>query len=246
VSLDLAAMPAHTVIQGRTRAGKSSLAQGIIAQAASSPEVVIAGCDPSGMLLHPLRRRSHSEWRAVGARDVGAHVSALTGLVEELDRRIDALLGEGADKAEVFTHDLPLVLVVMEEYPGLIAAATEDDAAAARKPADRHAPRIRRDVARLVMEGAKCGIRALSISQRATAEVLGGTERSNFATRITLAVDNPDAVRMLHPYASPEVIEAAHEFPPGVGLIESPGHRLTRVRFDRLPYSQYRLALGDL
>jgi len=243
ISLDLASEATHLTVQGQTRSGKSSLVMGLIAAAVTSPAVAIAGADPSGVLLHPLRDQAHPEWRSIGGADVRAHVAALGAVVAELDRRLAILLDRETDKFTAFAPDLPLVLVVLEEYPGLVAAAEDDDAATGRRAGERHAPAIRRNVARLVRESAKIGFRLVTITQRADAAILGGNERSNYAARATLRVDNPDAVRMLHPYCPEDLIDAAHRFPPGVGLFESPEYPLRRVRFPHVTYIDYLAAV---
>ena len=243
-SLDLVAQSASILVQGRSRSGKTALVESVIAQAVKHPEVVIAGCDPSAILLHPARHLAHPEWRATGGATMRPHADALAALVNEMDRRIGLLLSRGIDKISVFSVDEPLILVVLEEYPALRAAAEDEDAMEGRRLTDRCAPRIRRGAARLAREALKCGIRILAVTQRADAEIIGGNERSNYASRITLAMDNPDGVKMLHPYATPDEVEAAHRFPPGTGFVESPDFRLTRVTFDRFNYCQYRAALA--
>jgi S-DNA-T family DNA segregation ATPase FtsK/SpoIIIE len=211
----------------------------LIAAALSSPAVTVAGVDPSAVLLHPLRAYPRPEWRSIGGTDMEAHVAALNAVVAELDRRLSIFLQRQTDKIVTFDSELPLVVVVMEEYPGLIAAAEDDDAFFARRVSGRLAPAIRRNVARLVRESAKVGFRVVTIAQRADAAVLGGNDRSNYASRITLRVDNLDAVRMLHPHCSTELAAEVSAFPAGVGLLQSPAHPLRRVKFPRFSYAEY-------
>jgi hypothetical protein len=53
-------------------------------------------------------------------------------------------------------------------------------------------------------EGGKVNVRVIMLPQRAEAyDVGGGLLRGQFAYRLTLPVDNVDAVRLVHPSVSP-------------------------------------------
>lgn len=239
ILLDLASEAAHVLVQGQTRSGKSALVTRLIASAIKFPFAAIAGADPSGVLLHPLRDFPFREWRSAAVGDIQSHAAALQALVAELDRRLFLLLESETDKILDFTQEIPLVIVVLEEFPGLVSAAEDDDATSARRPTDRLAPLIRRNVSRLVRESAKVGFRLVCVTQRADAAVIGGNDRSNYGTRITLRVDNPDAVRMLHPYCPNELAETAYRFPAGTGLLQTPSQPLQRVSVPPFTYAQY-------
>ena len=47
---------ADTVVQGVTRSSKSGWTYGALAQMAGRPELLIAGCDPAGLLWRQIRR----------------------------------------------------------------------------------------------------------------------------------------------------------------------------------------------
>ena len=100
-------------------------------------------------------------------------------------------------------------------------------------------PAIQRNVRRLVQEGAKVGVRLVLIAQRMDASIVGGAERSNLGCRITLRVDNGDAVKMLHPQAPPEVVEAISRFSKGRGIVDLPGEPLTVMQSDLMDYAGY-------
>lgn len=209
----------HLIFQGQTRSGKSVATYGLLMQVAAMPDVLVAGCDPTGILLAPFHDSRHAEWQAMTTRDIDAHVAVLDRVVDEMDGRNSTLASRYLDKLSSFTHDEPLILVVLEEYPGLLKAA-----AATKRDKD-----ISVRVSRLLAEGAKAGIRVLMLVQRADASIVGGAERSNIATRLTLRVDNAAAVRMLHEGLSDDSLaEDMRTNPPGVGLFESAGpcHRV--------------------
>lgn len=231
----------HIAIQGMSRSGKSVLTYSLLAPLARLTGVAICGVDPTGILLNPWRNHPHAEWRALGAADMTAAADTLDRIVAEMDRRIAALLNADLDKLDAFDTATPLLLVVLEEYPGTLSAAEAQDAGA--KPADRVAPRIQRNVRRLVQEGAKVGVRLLLIAQRMDASIVGGAERSNLGTRITMRVDNADAIRMLHPNATPDHVAMVPRMTPGVGLVELPGEGIRLFKADLLDYAGYVAAV---
>ena len=244
LSLDLG-RPWHWAVQGGTRSGKSVLLYRLLAGVAGWPAVVVGGLDPSQLLLAPWRNTSHPEWRAMGAVDLTSSVTALESVVAEMDCRITNLVAAEADQLNDFTPEQPLILFVCEEFPGLLAAAEAQDQAEGRKVGDRLAPRLQRGLGRLIREGAKVGIRVLLVAQRADAAIIGGSERSNLAVRVTMKVDNLDAVAMLHPTANQEHVAIMRNFAPGVGWVETPELAMTRFRTEHIAYSVYVNAIKE-
>ena len=236
----------HSALQGQTRSGKSALSYGILGSYAHSPEVLVCGVDPSGILLGPFKNGRGGAWIATGTADLTNAVDALSGVVAEMDLRIATLAANGLDKIEAFTPALPVLLVVLEEYPGLIAAAKAEDDAKDRKAGERVAPQIARLVGRLFKESAKVGGRVMILAQRMSSQAVDTDDRSNFGIRATLRVDNGDAVRMLHDGADKSLVDEIRQFPAGMGLIESSGRPLMRWRADFTTYNQYltRVAAG--
>lgn len=235
--LDLADA-SHLAIQGVTRSGKSVLVYGLLMAAAGSCDAVVAGGDPTGILFAPFRSAPRSEWRVSRLQDMQAYPCMLAALVDEMDTRIDALLSGFRDKLTSFDAMCPLILVVLEEYPGLIAALREDDAANARKPGERLVPKVERLLGRLVREGAKVGFRVVLMAQRLSTEVLSGDIRGNFATRISMRMDDPVSVRMLHPSASDNLVQANLSMRPGHGVFEQHGE-LVQFTGDYMDYRGY-------
>ena len=225
----------HTAIQGMTRTGKSVFTYGLLAQLAGVPEVRVMGVDPNAVLLAPWAERALPGDIALGS-DADEALAVIDRAVALMDERLHDLPAQRLEKLEIFTPDSPVVLLVLEEYPALIRAAELADGG--RKPAERVLPRIRAQVGRLVSEGAKAGIRVLLITQRADASILDGPTRAQMGTRITFAVDNRDAVTMLHPSAESETVDAVRGFPPGRALFWQ--HRRQQVmQSDFTPYDVY-------
>lgn len=233
---------AHIGVQGMTRSGKSALLYTILGQVFASESVHISGIDPNQVLLGPLADASETDSNdfVLGADPVGA-LTLLDEACRVMDERARGLKNSGIAAYEEFTSDFPVHVIVLEEYAGLLRQAAAHDEGL--KPAERTAGKIKQRVGRLVSEGAKAGVRVVLITQRAEASIIDGDSRGQFGTRITLAVDNGDSVRLLHPQASPETVEAVIRFPVGRALFWQ--HRQERiVQCDFTEYGEYRRRLG--
>lgn len=220
----------HAVVQGTTGSGKSNWMYATLLQAARDRGVLVAGCDPSGLLWRPFAGSRHAGWQVSGLRDITAHADLLARLVDEMDTRVEAM---PADRDSVTTGAaLPLVLVVLEEYAGLLTAADQADPKVGKT--------IRAHVARLLAEGRKAGIRVVIVVQRAEAKVIGALERSQCALRISFRVDNRASVELLHPGVAPDVADEHATALAGVALVTMPGRALLRLRAPFLgPYVAY-------
>lgn len=236
---------AHAGMQGATRSGKSSACYTLLAALAHRADVIVCGVDPSGLLLDPFATDHGGRGGAFIAtgtsrEDITRAVTVLCDLVAFMDARIGDLRAAGVDKLTMFSAATPACWVVMEEYPGLFAAAKALDAEAGTKPGDRLAPRLAAALGRLVKEGAKVGLFVLVLAQRMSADALNTDDRMNLALRLTLRVDNGDAVAMLHDGITRDHVAAVRDFAPGVALVESPGQGIRRARLHYTDYANYR------
>lgn len=228
----------HVAIQGMTRSGKSCFSYSLLSGLAHATAVEVVGCDPTAILLGPWVGRPGGRFRATGGGDMAAHATALDNLVAEMDIRITQLVESRRDKLEAFTSEMPLLVTVLEEYPGLLAAAESEDRAAGRSMKERVAPRIVANVRRLVQEGAKVGVRVVIIAQRFDAAIVGGAERSNLGYRMSFRVDR-QGQHMLHPDLDSQVGEQVREFAPGVGVLDAPGTPTAVFKSDLTEYEAY-------
>lgn len=234
---------AHVALQGQTRSGKSALLYGLLGGLAGRQDCQVAGLDPTGVLLLPWYHAGNQHIATPSTVPEGMALyeyfhATINDLVEVMDQRIMQLAESGKDKIDQFSAEVPVMVVVLEEYPGLLRAASAEDAAEGRKPAERVAGRIEAAVGRLVAEGAKAGIRVLLLGQRLSAKALDTDSRSNFGVRISLRVDSPEALGMLHSNAHEWAPEVA-VFEPGMGLIERPDTGQLRFRSDLTTYETY-------
>ena len=232
----------HIAIQGMTRSGKSAFCYTVFGQLIESDAIRVTGIDPNRVLLEPLAEATDSSNFVLGNDPLSA-LRLLDRTIVELENRL-ALVSKWKVEAlgkKHFNSTLPVHVVMLEEYAGLIRSAALYDEGL--KPAERVGSKIKQRVARLVSEGAKAGIRVMLITQRMDAAIVDGDSRGQFGVRITMGVDNGDAVRMLHPEADKETIKKVVSFPPGRALL----WQRFRERFmqaDFTPYDEYRDRLG--
>lgn len=240
--LDLAD-PSHTAIQGQTRSGKSVLAYGVLSAMANSDIVHIVGIDPNAVLLRPFAESSGRPDDFVLGADAPAALALLDREIAHLDARIEMLAAQKIDAFRSFTRECQIRTIVLEEYGGMLRIADAYDDTVT--PKERVTGKIKARVARLVAEGAKAGIRVILITQRMDASMMGGDTSAQFGTRITMGVDNGDAVRMLHPTASPETIAAVVAFQPGEALLWQ--HRVEkRMKADLTEYDRYQARVAQM
>lgn len=228
----------HLVVQGTTGSGKSVFTYNLLSQLAGVSDVLVAGSDPSGLLLQPWAN-GEPGWHALGTRSLEMHAVVLERLVATMDERI-ANFPPGVDKVEI-TDDTPLIVGALEEFPGLLREAQRhDDALGSNQRAKRLVPRIKGAYGRLLAEGRKAGIRLLIIAQRADADILGGYERGQARLRFSFSVDTPDALKMLHPASATDRIEDHMVAEAGIALVTAPGIKIDRMRApDNYPFADY-------
>jgi S-DNA-T family DNA segregation ATPase FtsK/SpoIIIE len=210
----------HLVVQGATGSGKSIWTYGLLSQLARRPDVLVAGCDPSGLLFRPFAGSRHADWQASGVADPEAFGKVLRRLVDEMDQRI-LELPDDRDQVET-GPELPVVVVLLEEIAGMYRVCDQQGKDLGKL--------VRSLIGRLLAEGRKAGIRVVMIVQRAEATLIGAFERAQCSMRISFGTDSLESVRLLHPAASAAVAEEHFAAPPGIALLTAPGLPLTRFR----------------
>jgi hypothetical protein len=210
----------HMCVAGPTRGGKSAFLYALLAQLRAQPHVLIAGLDPTGLVLEPW---GEHPWRAIGTEDAAdRYLRVVEGLVVELDRRITALrkIRPRTDKIPM-GPEYPTVVVVIEEA----AAVAKLCGHKGDKPSVVH-----RGLSRILAEGAKARIFVVISVQRAEATVIGSFERDQCLVRLTFPTHDKNTMTMLHPEI-PEDIAATHgASPKGTFLLTAPGIPLGRCR----------------
>lgn len=234
----------HYAFQGQARSGKSVAMYGFLSQLREHTNWQITGIDPTGAL--PSAADSIPWVLAGGGGIRPSDVSEwLDELESVLNRRLVALRrDQSADKFEFDDPNYPMLLIVLEEFPGVLKSLKVAEAGV--KPAERVTDRLKAVYGRLLMEALKVNIRVLTIAQRADAEILGGAERAQIACRVTFKVDNQDAVRMFHDGISGHEWEQLRNAAPGVGVIDQIGQPRTMFRAFSTSFIEYRQIAGAM
>jgi S-DNA-T family DNA segregation ATPase FtsK/SpoIIIE len=226
----------HTLVQGSSGFGKSTLTYAQLAPLAGRPDVLVAGLDPSGLVFRPWEGLPGASWRVSGLGGALAeHTRVLAELCAELDRRLE-LLPPGVDNL-MTSPATPLLVVALEELSGFLRTLDADR---------KLAPTVRALLGRLFAEGRKVGIRMLAVIPRADATVLGAGIRDQCQLRVSFAVE-PEGFRMAHPSTGPIDADEHAGSPPGVAAVTAPGLGTFRMRAGALPYAEYcrRVAAAD-
>ena len=239
----------HLAIQGQSRSGKSSLLYGVIGQLLSKGHFV-CGVDPAGNLFKswPPRRlpdgTDSSSLIANGLADLQQLRTVLDGLLGLLDGRLETLGQSPADKLRPDDLRHPPVFVVLDEFAGLVSLVKTADQTLGKD--EKLSPLLETVKDRLLAEGLKVNLVMIISTQRFDASILGGAARSNIRTRVTLRVDNADAIRMLHDSVPDDLRAAIPSFPAGRGVVEgaSDAFELREMRAPFTRYEEYRAVLA--
>ena len=230
--------PAHLAVQGMNGSGKSVFTYGLLAQLAAAPDVLVTGSDITGLLLgRAWGDTAHQPHHVTGTHDIAAHAVLLEDLVAEMDRRL-ATIPPRRDKIEP-SLECPTVLVVLEEFPGLLRAA-DGLPKPKRGEGVPVGDRIRTAVLRLLSEGRKAAFRVLMLAQRFEATAVGGGyARDQFALRISFRVP-ADSLEMLHGTDARQFGQEHANAAPGVAYLSGLGRDCERIRVPYLgDYGEY-------
>lgn len=234
----------HTAIQGSTRSGKSVLMYVALSQLAKCEKAEIWGSDINAALLSPIASALPDEEasrRFVLENNPRANYELLERVVAILDDRMTLLREQEIEKFRDFSQDFPAVVVVIEEYPGLIRTLRMHDSQQT-KTADKIEKRYLSLLGRLVGEGAKVGIRLVLLAQRISAEVIDTDSRENFMQKITLGVNKTESVGMLNDELTPEEKHRVTTFSNGRFVIAQK-RKTFFCQADYLEYEDYKRAV---
>lgn len=228
----------HVVISGITRTGKSKGSQSLVV-GTMLPWVQYVGIDPSAGLLKPLKHFSSRPQDFVLGSDpawIDNAVMLLERCVEVMRERISSL--GWAEKISDFSTEVPVIVVVLEEYANLLVAAENHG-----KDGKKIRAKIVSLVGSLLREGAKVGVECFTILQRAEAAVLH--DRSQYSLRISYRQDNLDSIKML--FDQPEQSDVARvvSLSPGRGVLSDCGQALRWFQTPNPQYSDYVETVRD-
>ena len=179
VVADIAEMP-HAIVAGATGSGKSVALSTMLVSLLTRlgpDQLRLVLIDPKVVELQPYARVPHMLVPVV--TDMGKAMSALRWAVAEMERRYRALAASGSKNLASFnakakpSDRLPHVVIVVDEFADFVA--TQGKAAEAL-------------VARLAQKARAAGIHMILATQRPSVDVITGTIKANFPTRIALRV----------------------------------------------------------
>jgi FtsK/SpoIIIE family len=214
----------HLIVQGATGSGKSVFVYGLLTQLVAIPDILLAMSDPTGLLTRPFAGTVHDEWMVGGTSDPDAHIELLQRLVDMMDDRISTMPAR-CDQVEM-GEGCPLVMVFLEEYPGLIRSATARDDG---KKSGGRVEKIKGLVGRLAAESRKAGIRVVIMAQRAEAGIIDSYTRGQMTIKLSFRVAEAASVEMLHP-AGKGMADDHSTASPGIALLSGPGIALQRIK----------------
>lgn len=179
VYADLAEMP-HVLAAGATGAGKSVGVNVMLASLLYSrtpEELRFIMIDPKVVELQPYARIPHMLLPVV--TDMSKAVAALHWAVGEMDRRYQLLASAGAKNIASFngrsapSDKLPYIVIVVDEFADLIASQGKA---------------VEGLVSRLAQKARAAGMHMVLATQRPSVDVITGTIKANFPTRIAFRV----------------------------------------------------------
>jgi DNA segregation ATPase FtsK/SpoIIIE-like protein len=179
VFADLADMP-HVIAAGATGAGKSVGLNVMLASllyCRTPEELRFVMIDPKVVELQPYARIPHMLLPVV--TDMKQAVDALTWAVNEMERRYQLLASAGAKNIVTFNAKaargsrLPYIVIVVDEFADLIASQGKA---------------VEALVSRLAQKARAAGMHMILATQRPSVDVITGTIKANFPTRIAFRV----------------------------------------------------------
>lgn len=234
----------HIGLQGMTRSGKSVGLYSLLGQFRSIPYIQITGIDPTGALPS---RHDQIPWVIGGGKGITpASVARWLDQIEDIlsTRLLDLRKSHYLDKFDYDDPEHPLIVVVFEEYPGVLASLKLAEAGV--KPADRVLDRLKAVFSRLLMESLKVNIRCVVVAQRADAEFLGGAQRSQLGARISFKVEDQAAVDMFHPGMSGTEWNTLKDSQAGTAIVHHADQPRTMFRAFNIGFLEYRELAGPM
>jgi hypothetical protein len=206
---------AHLLIAGATRSGKSVCTYSLIVHVlrmGDSAQLLIA--DPNDTTMAPFE---HLVSWATNSIHPEQPTEMLQWVRGEMERRRPILRQMRRDKIEVFTPELPMIVVIVDEAANYMRHADKNAAAA-----------FIDELMAVVAQGAKFGVRLVLITQRPDATILPTSVRSQLSARISFRLEDTQTATMVFPdLDNPAVLL---EFDTGVGMYKEVGGQPRQFR----------------
>lgn len=174
--VDLAQMP-HLLIAGSTGSGKSVLLHSIICSLIKSDIIMrLALIDPKQVELSVYKDTKQLLYPMVNSPEEA--LDLLNDLIDEMDDRFNIFKEHSANNIHVYNEikkPLPFIVAIIDEFADLQRSFKKD---------------FQNSVCVLVQKARAAGIHLILATQRPSVDVVTGTIKANFSSRICLKVSS--------------------------------------------------------
>jgi hypothetical protein len=210
---------AHMLIAGATRSGKSVCTYSLLTHVLTMGDRVrLLVADPNDTTIAPFEH-------LVSWSTSETHPTPVTEMLQwvrrEMDRRKPILREMKTDKVSIFTAELPMLVICIDEAANYMR---HSDANAAKE--------LITELLAVASQGAKYGVRLVLITQRPDSTILPTPIRSQLSARISFRLEDKETATMTFP----DIDDPTEllSFAPGVGLIKEVAGRPRRFRSEYL------------
>jgi hypothetical protein len=153
----------HAIFVGQTGAGKSILLESLLLWLMAFRDVCLVGIDMAGGATLGMYRRVLALPLATDEDQAKLVLAAVLDVVRDRERSLDLAKQDQDDAADEFqpSQDHPWLVLIIDEFPDLIAAGGKDVAVL---------------IGRIGKRARKCGVRILVLSQNGSKEDVGSKE----------------------------------------------------------------------
>jgi len=174
----------HTLIVGQTGSGKSVWLESLLIWLLACRDVVIVGIDMAGGATLGMWRRVLALPLAADLDSAKWTLERILAVIEVRERQLGLDKEESDDAGDEFqpSPDRPWVVLVIDEYPDLVAAGDKE---------------VVRLIGRIGKRARKCGVRILPLAQNGSKEDVGSKEfQAQLRAVVGLGLD-PHASKVL-------------------------------------------------
>lgn len=203
---DLAKMP-HLLLGGTTGSGKSVLLQAII-NSLINKNCRLALVDTKRVEFSHYE--NHSKLYCPIAQTAESALSVLNKLCMEMEQRFTKLQKAGCKNILQYKGDMPYIVVIIDEFADLMMISRKDS---------------QNLICKLAQKSRACGIHLVVATQRPSVDIVTGTIKANFPSRISFQVTSSVDSRTILDKSGAEKLSGN-----GDAIIDCPEYRFKRFK----------------